>query len=60
MPGAGTHVLGIEPANCHVGGRAAERAQGTLVMLEPGQQIRYELELEIEEAGSAANPASRS
>ena len=29
MPGEGTHVLGIEPANCHVEGRSVERKRGT-------------------------------
>ncbi len=47
MPGAGVHVLGIEPANCYVGGRAKERERGTLVSLEPGQSLNYELKLEI-------------
>ncbi len=47
MPGEGMHVLGIEPANCHVEGRAAEREYGTLVMLQPGEQVTYELELSI-------------
>jgi hypothetical protein len=45
MPGEGTHVLGIEPANCHVEGRLAEQARGTLVMLQPGQTVEYNLEL---------------
>jgi hypothetical protein len=49
MPGEGTHVLGIEPANCHVEGRAAERERGTLVLLAPGQTIEYNLELLISE-----------
>lgn len=31
MPGEGTHVLGIEPANCHVEGRTVERVCGYLV-----------------------------
>lgn len=48
MPGAGTHVLGIEPANCHVEGRAAERARGTLVTLQPGETRTYELALDVE------------
>jgi hypothetical protein len=48
MPGAGTHVLGIEPANCYVEGRAAERARGTLVTLEPGESRTYELRLEVD------------
>ena len=48
MPGAGVHVLGIEPANCYVEGRAAERARGTLETLPPGDSRTYELEIEIE------------
>jgi hypothetical protein len=47
MPGAGVHVLGIEPANCYVEGRAKERERGTLVILEPSQSLSYELKLEI-------------
>lgn len=47
MPGTGTYVLGIEPANCYVEGRANERERGTLVMLEPGASLDYELKLEI-------------
>ncbi len=30
MMGEGLYVVGLEPANCHVEGRAAERARGTL------------------------------
>jgi len=47
MPGEGTHVLGIEPANCHVEGRAAERERGTLLVLAPGQMMEYLLTLTI-------------
>ena len=47
MPGAGEHVLGIEPANCYVEGRAVERQRGTLVYLEPGESKNYALELEV-------------
>lgn len=47
MPGAGTHVLGIEPANCYVEGRSKERDSGTLVTLEPGEIRRYELTIEV-------------
>ncbi|HLO32093.1 MAG TPA: aldose 1-epimerase family protein [Anaerolineales bacterium] len=50
MPGAGMHVLGLEPANCHVEGRAAERERGTLVRLAPGQTVEYDLELSVSEA----------
>jgi hypothetical protein len=47
MPGAGTHVLGIEPANCCVEGRHKEREQGTLIFLEPGETVKYELRLNL-------------
>lgn len=47
MPGAGTHVLGIEPGNCHVKGRSAARADGTLEMLAPGDSRSFQLELDI-------------
>ncbi|WP_088833861.1 aldose 1-epimerase family protein [Paenibacillus tyrfis] len=47
MPGAGMHVLGIEPANCGVAGRAMERKRGTLVFLEPGETVNYRLELNL-------------
>jgi hypothetical protein len=47
MPGAGTHVLGLEPANCLVAGRGAERANGTLVTMEPGQSVCYELSINV-------------
>ncbi len=49
MPGEGTHVLGIEPANCHVEGRLAERARGGLVLLEPGQSVEYNLDFSLTE-----------
>jgi hypothetical protein len=35
-PATGVNALGIEPANCSVLGRAADRAAGRLPMLEPG------------------------
>ena len=47
MPGEGTHVLGIEPANCHVEGRTTERQRGSLVMLGPGESLVYHLKLFI-------------
>ncbi|MFD0693887.1 aldose 1-epimerase family protein [Paenibacillus sp. GCM10027628] len=48
MPGAGTHVLGIEPANCLVEGRRKEREWGSLFFLEPGQTVNYEIRLNLE------------
>ncbi|MFF2091400.1 aldose 1-epimerase family protein [Paenibacillus sp. NPDC058174] len=48
MPGAGMHVLGIEPANCRVGGIAKEAEEGRLVILQPGQTVDYSWELNID------------
>ncbi len=47
--GAGTYVLGIEPANCLVMGRAAERQRGTLRMLAPGESCETVLRLGVVE-----------
>jgi len=52
MPAAGVYALGIEPANCYVEGRAAERARGTLVTLAPGEAREYHLEFEVSVQGS--------
>jgi hypothetical protein len=40
QPAAGAYVLGIEPANCSVLGRAHDRAQARLPVLEPGETRR--------------------
>jgi hypothetical protein len=47
MMKAGTYALGIEPANCLVGGRQAERRAGTLQTLEPGQARTYRIETAV-------------
>jgi hypothetical protein len=47
MPGIGVYALGLEPANCGVAGRAAERARGTLVTLAPGASLDFALELSV-------------
>lgn len=47
MAGAGTHVLGIEPLNCHINGREASRENNMLVMLEPGARYTCHLEVNI-------------
>lgn len=47
MCGAGNHVLGLEPSNCRVGGRAEERESGRLKLIKPGEVLVYDLELEI-------------
>ena len=45
MMGDGTYVVGLEPANCGVGGRAAERAEETLQHLEPDEERHFSLRL---------------
>ncbi|MBB6672261.1 aldose 1-epimerase family protein [Cohnella nanjingensis] len=47
MPGAGEHVLGLEPSNCKVEGRAVESERGGPLMLEPGATVSYKLELNV-------------
>ncbi len=48
MPGAGAHVLGIEPTNCNVLGRAASRADGSLQYIEPGEAKDYHIRFDVE------------
>lgn len=40
-------VLGLEPANCRVEGRKAERERGSLFILEPGQKRDFLIELRV-------------
>jgi len=49
MPGEGVYVLGIEPANCHVEGRVAERKRGKLQTLQPGEVRHFDLALNVNE-----------
>jgi hypothetical protein len=46
-PAPGMGVLGLEPANCSVLGRAADRAQGRLPVLAPGAQRRTSIALRV-------------
>lgn len=45
--GEGEYVLGIEPCNCHVEGRAKARKQGILEFLKPGESRNFNIEIEI-------------
>ncbi|MCK4416962.1 MAG: aldose 1-epimerase family protein, partial [Candidatus Latescibacteria bacterium] len=47
MNGEGCYVVGIEPANCRVEGRAKARESGELEFLEPGETRRYEMEIGV-------------
>jgi hypothetical protein len=53
MMGAGTYVVGLEPANCAVSGRAAERAQGTLQFLPPGEDRHFAIQIGIVDGHAA-------
>lgn len=50
-PRAGVYVLGIEPANCSVLGRAADRAAGRLPWLEAGESRTTSLQIEVTRHG---------
>jgi len=45
MMGEGLYVVGLEPANCHVSGRAHERKLGTLQILAPQEVRSYNIEV---------------
>jgi hypothetical protein len=47
MLDAGTYVVGMEPANCLVMGRARDRTARILQFLEPGERREYTLELGV-------------
>lgn len=47
MMGKGTYVIGLEPGNCLVEGRAKERASGRLSFLEPGEEREFAIECGI-------------
>ena len=53
MMGQVDYVVGMEPANCLVEGRARERERGTLQFLEPGESREYELEIGVLENAEA-------
>jgi len=47
MMGEGAYVVGIEPSNNLLRGRASEREAGTLVELEPGERVSMFLEIGV-------------
>jgi hypothetical protein len=44
---SGDYVLGIEPSNCVVDSRVAERERGTLRFIDPFETVDFHLELEV-------------
>jgi hypothetical protein len=47
MMGQGIYVVGLEPGNCWVQGRAHDRASGVLQFLEPGASLSTSLEIGV-------------
>jgi len=47
MNGTREYVVGMEPANCWVEGRAKERERGTLQFLKPGETRKYGIEIGV-------------
>jgi Domain of unknown function (DUF4432) len=45
--GEGYYVMGLEPANCYVEGRARERENNTLQYIEAGEIKVFEVELGV-------------
>ena len=45
--GQGAYVVGLEPANCGVAGRAQDRADGVLRLLEPGETEQLAVEIGV-------------
>ncbi|HSW42746.1 MAG TPA: DUF4432 family protein [Patescibacteria group bacterium] len=50
------YVLGLEPANCSVLGRGADRAQGRLPILRPGERRRTRLRINVRRLDPARAP----
>ncbi|HID12192.1 MAG TPA: DUF4432 family protein [Candidatus Latescibacteria bacterium] len=47
MMGEGTYVVGLEPANCWVEGRAEAKKRGELLFLNPMERRRFHLEIGV-------------
>lgn len=47
MMGEQEYVMGLEPANCHPDGQAAEKENGTLEILEPDQAIDFNVQISL-------------
>lgn len=44
---SGDYALGIEPANCHVLGRAAAKERNDLQYIKPAEKVEYDFSIEI-------------
>jgi hypothetical protein len=59
MLGPGMYLTGLEPANCGLAGRAAEREAGTIDELEPGEVRTSGIRIRVA-VGSDAQALARS
>ncbi len=59
MVGEGEYVMGMEPGNCHVEGRAKERERGTLQTVSPGEERDFQLEIGVLAGGSEIEAAQK-
>ena len=50
MMGQQEYVMGLEPANCHPDGQAAERENGTLRIIEPDESIEFAVKVCLAQA----------
>jgi hypothetical protein len=55
--GEGEYVLGLEPSNCHVEGRAKARQDETLEYIKPGEMRSFDIELRIIDGDEEINKA---
>ncbi len=53
MMGQGEYTCGIEPANCKVMGRAAEREAGRLQTIEPGELCEFRVSIDVLDGADA-------
>lgn len=61
MLGPGMYLTGLEPANCGLAGRAAEREAGTLQELQPGESHRSGISIRVslgDEVGALVSQGS--
>jgi hypothetical protein len=59
MLGPGMYLTGLEPANCGLAGRAAEREAGSLQLLEPGERRRVGITISVSTGTEAQALAQR-
>jgi hypothetical protein len=59
MLGPGMYLTGLEPANCGLAGRAAEREAGTISELQAGESRRFGLSIRVSLGAAAQELAAQ-